>query len=161
MNNPTAKRKKFYCAAVYTSDAYALDVTDAIAAAGTEPAWQDAEIFKKQPFAKSVNADGYALWAEYIGTPNTVMPANGDVSALTDKLQSTGDFTRAAIDALIVATMGKAKYTLSESVNALTIVFPAGSDTVGIAKLRSAVNRIRPLHVTVDIHADTNDKPIT
>lgn len=151
MNNPTAKRKKFYCAAVYTSDAYALDVTDAIAAAGTEPAWQDAEIFKKQLFAKSVNADGYALWAEYIGTPNTVMPANGDVSALTDKLQSTGDFTRAAIDALIVATMGKAKYTLSESVNALTIVFPAGSNTVGIAKLRSAVNRIRPLHVTVDI----------
>lgn len=37
MSNPTAKRKKFYCAAVYTSDAYALDVTDAIAAAGTEP----------------------------------------------------------------------------------------------------------------------------
>lgn len=89
------------------------------------------------------------------------MPANGDVSALTDKLQSTGDFTRAAIDALIVAIMGKAKYTLTENVNALTIVFPAGSDTVGIAKLRSAVNRIRPLHVTVDIHADTNDKPIT
>mgnify|MGYP007060566175 FL=1 len=81
MSNPTAKRKKFYCAAVYTSDAYALDVTDAIAAAGTEPAWQDAEAFKKQLFAKSVNADGYALWAEYIGTPNTVMPANGDVSA--------------------------------------------------------------------------------
>ena len=108
MSNPTAKRKKFYCAAVYTSDAYALDVTDAIAAAGTEPAWQDVEIFKKQLFAKSVNADGYALWAEYIGTPNTVMPANGDISALTDKLQSTGDFTRAAIDALIVATMGKA-----------------------------------------------------
>lgn len=46
MSNPTAKRKKFYCAAVYTSDAYALDVTDAIVAAGTEPAWQDAEIFK-------------------------------------------------------------------------------------------------------------------
>lgn len=123
MSKPTAKRKKFYCAAVYTSDAYALDVTDAIAAAGTEPAWQDAEIFKKQLFAKSVNADGYALWAEYIGTPNTVMPANGDVSALTDKLQSTGDFTRAAIDALIVAIMGKAKYTLTENVNALTIVF--------------------------------------
>ena len=154
MSKPTAKRKKFYCAAVYTSDAYALDVTDAIAAAGTEPAWQEL-------FAKSVNADGYALWAEYIGTPNTVMPANGDVSALTDKLQSTGDFTRAAIDALIVAIMGKAKYTLTENVNALTIVFPAGSDPVGIAKLRSAVNRIRPLHVTVDIHADTNDKPIT
>jgi len=65
MSNPTAKRKKFYCAAVYTSDAYALDVTDAIVAAGTEPAWQDAEIFKKQLFAKSVNADGYALWAVY------------------------------------------------------------------------------------------------
>ena len=93
MNNPTAKRKKFYCAAVYTSDAYALDVTDAIAAAGTEPAWQDAGVFKKQLFAKSVNADGYALWAEYIGTPNTVMPANGDVSALRAAFVDDAEYT--------------------------------------------------------------------
>lgn len=161
MSNPTAKRKKFYCAAVYTSDAYALDVTDAIAAAGTEPAWQDVEIFKKQLFAKSVNADGYALWAEYIGAPNTVMPADEDVSALTDKLQSTGDFTRAAIDALIATIMGKAKYTVTEGIGTLSIIFPAGTDTASIAKLRSVVNRLRPLHVTVDIHADTNDKPST